>query len=48
MPTPRRTRASSISSDLPFLFGNNGYTLIHRAQDLSHRLASLYAKLTRD
>lgn len=39
---------SSAHEYLPFLFGSNGYTLIHRAQDLSHRLASLYAKLTRD
>ena len=32
---------------LPHLFGSQGYTLIHRPQELNHRLARLYAELTR-
>ncbi|WP_226858440.1 nitric oxide reductase activation protein NorD [Diaphorobacter aerolatus] len=32
---------------LPYLFGSHSYTLIHRPQELNHRLARLYAELTR-
>lgn len=33
---------------LPHLFGSHGYTLIRRPQELNHRLARLYAELTRN
>ncbi len=32
---------------LPHLFGTQGYALVHRPQDLVHRLAAAYAGLTR-
>ena len=32
---------------LPMLFGQQGYALVHRPQDLVHRLAQVYAGLTR-
>lgn len=32
---------------LPHLFGSQGYALVHRPQDLVHRLAQAYAGLTR-
>ena len=38
---------TSAHDYLPHLFGSHGYTLIHRPQELNHRLARLYAELTR-
>ncbi len=32
---------------LPMLFGSQGYVLVHRPQDLVHRLAGLYARFMR-
>lgn len=32
---------------LPLLFGQQGYALVHRPQELVHRLAGVYAQLTR-
>lgn len=34
-------------SYLPMLFGSQGYVLVHRPQDLVHRLAGLYARFMR-
>ena len=34
-------------SYLPMLFGQQGYVLVHRPQDLVHRLAGLYARFMR-
>ncbi|QIL72856.1 VWA domain-containing protein [Diaphorobacter sp. HDW4B] len=39
---------TSAHDYLPHLFGSHGYTLIHRPQELNHRLARLYAELTRN
>jgi len=33
---------------LPMLFGQNGYVLVHRPQDLVHRLAAIHAGFMRN
>lgn len=33
---------------LPYLFGQQGYALVHRPRDLALRLAAVYAQITRD
>lgn len=32
---------------LPYLFGQQGYALVHRPRDLAQRLAAVYSQLTR-
>ena len=32
---------------LPYLFGQQGYALVHRPRDLAQRLAAVYSQITR-